>query len=229
MPVSKARYNKDANKFEFKMKGIDKLVFENDKYKRVVTRAGNKIAAMMRDRIDRQGRDHLNGKLPQVQPKAGWCWFSRADPRFTRVAKLRQLVPYSGAPKASVYVRGYRRLKGKMNKHGNTHRGASLTGHMWNNLEVQFKPGRKGTGSLLVRLYFAKGQRVGLDPKLKTKTGRAKKVSVRNRTKAKMLQYKHRNDSGKPAGREFVLMQPSDAEIGMLLQTVATGIRFANR
>ena len=84
MPVSKARYNKAANKFEFKMKGIDKLVFENDKYKRVVTRAGNKIAAMMRDRIDRQGRDHLNGKLPQVQPKAGWCWFSRADPRFTR-------------------------------------------------------------------------------------------------------------------------------------------------
>lgn len=224
-----AVWNKEDNQYSFNIKGLEKLVFDDPRYERIVVRSTDKLATMLRDRIDRQGKDHHGQALPQVQPKGGWAWFSRADPRFKRVAKLRQLVPYKGALPSSVYVRGYRRLKQKMNKHGKTHRGASLTGAMWDNLEVRVKRGRKGTGSVQFRLYFAKGQRVGIDPKLKTKTGRAKTVSVRNRTKAKMLQYKHRNENGKPVGRQFVLMQPSNAEIGLLLNTVASGFKFINR
>jgi hypothetical protein len=224
-----AIWNKEDNQYSFNIKGLERLAFDNPRYERVVVRSTDKIATMLRDRIDREGKDHHGQPLPKVQPRAGWCWFSRADPRFTRVAKLRQIVPYKGAVKSSVYVRGYRRLKQKMNKHGNMHRGASLTGAMWDNLEVRVKRGRKGTGSVQFRLYFAKSQRVGIDPKLKTKTGRAKKVSVRNRTKAKMLQFKHRNENGQPVGRQFVLMQPSNAEISLLRNTVASGFKFARR
>ena len=106
---------------------------------------------------------------------------------------------------------------------------ASLTGKMWQNMQVQFKAGRKGTGSVRFEVKFMKGQRVGYHPTKKTKTGRRQSVSVRNRVKAKMLQYNKRDGRGRPVGQAFVLMQPSDAEIGLMLQLISAGIRFANK
>lgn len=207
---------------------MDKLVFADDKYRAVVTRAGTRIARMMRDRIDKQGKDHKGNKLPQVQARSGWYWTGVHDPRFRNKSGFAFNRPYSDAPLRLVYWRGYRALKREVSK-GKTHRGASLTGKMWENMQVTFKAGRKGSGSVRFAVQFMKGQRVGLHPRDRTKTGKRKAVSVRNRVKAKMLQYKRRDSRGRPTGQQFVLMQPSDAEIGLMLQLIGTGIKFANR
>tara|TARA_Y100001937_G_scaffold38445_1_gene54666 strand:+ start:4474 stop:5148 length:675 start_codon:yes stop_codon:yes gene_type:complete len=223
-----AKYVQDSNAFVFRVKGMDKLVFADAKYQAVVQRAGTRLAAMLRDRIDKQGKDHKGNKLPQVQPRSGWYWTGTHDPRFRGKSGFAFNTPYGGAPLRLVYWRGYRALKREVGK-GKTHRGASLTGKMWQNMQVQFKAGRKGTGSVRFEVKFMKGQRVGYHPTKKTKTGRRQSVSVRNRVKAKMLQYNKRDGRGRPVGQAFVLMQPSDAEIGLMLQLISAGIRFANK
>lgn len=227
-----AVFDRDINAFTFRVKGLDQLVFSNDKYQATVVRAGKRLATMLRDRIDKQGKDHTGKKLPQVNRRSGWYWTGVYDPRFYGMPEFDTFVPYRGAERALVYWRGYKRLKAQMNG-GRTWRGASLTGEMWKNFEIKFKAGRKGVGSVRFELHFTKGQRVGYHPTKKTKSGRPKSVYVRNRVKAQMLQYNHRFGDGeglrgKPYGQAFVLMQPTSGEIGLMLQLIGTGIRFAN-
>ncbi len=223
-----ATYVREENAFSFRVKGLDKLVFSDDKYQATVVRAGTRLATMLRDRINKQGKDHKGNKLPQVQKRSGWYWTGVHDPRFRGMSGFAFNTPVGGGDTRLIYWRGYRALKRTVSK-GKTHRGASLTGKMWENMAVDFKAGRKGTGSVRFSVSFMKGQRVGYHPTKKTKTGRRKSVYVRNRVKATMLQYNKRDGRGRPVGQAFVLMQPSDAEIGLMLQLLSAGIRFANR
>ena len=223
-----AWYDKEHGRFEYTVRGFDKLVLANDKLKPAVTRAALRIANMVRDRVDKQGKDHKGQKLPQVTRRTGWYWTGAYDPRFYGKAEWDQFQPYKGGDVALVYWRGYRALKGKMNG-GRTWRGASLTGEMWKNMDIQVRPGTMGFDSFVIDVKFRKSQRVGLHKTKKTKSGKAKVVSVRNRTKAEMLQYRRRTSRGKPYDQAFVLMQPSDGEVGIMLQLISAGIQFANR
>ena len=213
---------------DFKVTGYDKLVLNNPKYKLAINNAAARAANMLRDRISKQGKDSNGQKLPQVAKRSGWYWTGVHDPRFRNRRGFFFNRPWERAPLRWVYWRGYRQLKGEMNK-GRTWRGAGLTGQMWKNLEIQVKPGTRGEGSAVFRLHFAKSQRVGLHPKDTTKSGRRKAVSVRNRTKAQYLQYAKRSESGQPYHQTFVLMEPSRGEKAMILKTISQGIRFANR
>jgi len=51
-----AWYDKEHGRFEYTVRGFDKLVLANDKLKPAVTRAALRIANMVRDRVDKQGK-----------------------------------------------------------------------------------------------------------------------------------------------------------------------------
>lgn len=220
-------YNRITNQFEFGIKGWDKLALADEAIKPAVSRAAVRLSLQIRDRIDKQGKDHKGNKLPSVQKRSGWYWTGVYDPRFRSKDGFSFNRPYKEAPLRLVYWRGYKALKSEMNG-GRTWRGASLTGKMWQNMTVNVKAGARGADSIKLIIGFAKGERVGSVPN-KDKPGKKKSVYIRNRKKAEMLQYNKRSGrTGKPKGQAFVLMQPSDAEIGLMLQLMSAGIRFAN-
>lgn len=85
--------------------------------------------------------------------------------------------------------------------------GKSLTGAMWRSLRVSVTTRKSGHR---VRIYFGGTQRVGKDFDRLTKSGRPRAKSVRNRDKARLLQYKDRKKGmGPPEARgrpDFLLM-----------------------
>lgn len=211
----------------FKVTGYNKLVLNNPKYKLAINTAAARQAAMIRDRFTKQGRDSNGNKLKKVAERTGWCWFGVQDPRFRGMRGFMFNRPWERAPLRWVYWRGYRRLKAQMSG-GRTWRGAPLTGNMWNNLELQVRPGKKGEGSAVFRLHFAKGQRVGFVRGEFTKKNRRGTMYVRNRDKARMLQYDKRTKDGQPYNQAFVLMEPSKEEKAAVLQILGSGIKFAD-
>jgi len=215
----------------FTVRGIDKLKFADERLKPAVQRMGESMATMIHDRVAIQGRDATGRRLPPVANRTGWWWTGVTDPRFKTLKGefiFQRPKGSQGAPTSAtryVFPRGYRALKQRLGQR--THRGAPLTGHMWKNMTVVFLRGKKG--GVKTRIYFAKSQKIGKSATERTATGRAKTVSVRNRTKAKMLQYKNRDGRGRPTNRVFTLMQPTALEIGLAKQILITNIRFRQR
>lgn len=180
----------------------------------LIAEIGRDAADMLRRRIEERGVDADGKPLPKLK-KDRWWWTSVTDPRFRGddLQPRRQRGQKGGGNTLQVHLDGYLALKRK--RGGKDWRGSSLTGEMWKNLGINAR--RTGQGTLL-RLQFRRGQRVGKSTTERTKSGKPKTVSVRNRDKAWALQYSKRERGGVPKGpRDFVLMALSGAELDELL------------
>ena len=179
---------------------------------RAVSRLGRMVSLKIRKRIEQRGQTSDRKALPRLEDH-GW-WITQAgDPR-----KLAGVVPrYAKGQKGTppvlrVSLDGYAAMK--LRTSGKRRRGQSLTGAMWRSLRVSVTTRKSGHR---VRIYFGGTQRVGKDFDRLTKSGRPRAKSVRNRDKARLLQYKDRKKGmGPPEARgrpDFLLMAIAPKEL----------------
>lgn len=190
----------------------------------LLARIARRAATMLRHRIERLGRDHLDRPLPEL-PGRSWWFTSSDDPR----VRGESLVPHfepgqtGGKPKRLIAYEGYKRLKAR--RSGKTYRGGSFTGAMWQKLYARIVPGAANTRGWEIVLAFAGSQRVGYSGT--TAKGRAKAVSIRHRDKAWRLQYATRDAANRPSGpRLFKLMWLTAGELGLLRDMWLAGLRL---
>lgn len=181
-------------------------------------------ARRLRERIEERGVDADGKPLPKLSTDR-WWWTSVTDPRFGQGDNLvprRQRGQKGGGNTLRVHLDGYLALKKK--RGGKDWRGSSMTGAMWENLSGAVS--RTGAGTL-IKLQFRRSQRVGKSSTERTKSGKPRNVSVRNRDKAWALQYPQRVRGGIPKGpRQFVLMQLSAVDLGELRDMYMGGLEL---
>jgi len=182
---------------------------------------GNAAAAMLRRRVEKQGR-HAGGRLPDSDSD-DWWWTSARDRRWAGInlaARFSKKKHGRGRkPDLAVSLPGYAAFKRQIG--GKSLRGQSLTGAAWRSLTVKIKgdPGRR-----LIQVYF-KGSVVLDEVEL---DGKRKKIRFQNRNKMTLAQYRKRSSGGRRgSGRpDFLLMALTRAEVGELANILLRSIRL---
>lgn len=157
--------------------------------------------------------------------KRKWFFTHSSDPRQLQERLPDRFRPWNmrgepGRPQWFVFRGQYKEMKKLLS--GHTSRGSSLTGKMWQSLKASVR--QKGQ-DYQIRLYFS-----GSAPSSYVRPGKAGgSARVRNRDKARLLQYEGRSGVGTHedgAGRQFVMMRFSEGELDTLVTLFAREIRL---
>ena len=203
---------------------------------RALARTWQKVGARIKRRILTQNVDAQGKKLPDLAKEEGRgaTWVKADDPRF-QGGEIASLRPTKGGEAGKGPVLAVRLLdsykQAKIRAGAKGQRDAQLTGSLWDSLTVLVSNVRGKPGAIRLKLLFAgsdKNQKYAIDGK--TKSGKARTRSLRQRTKAERLMFVERNDKGETTGEQaFLLLEPNEDERALFRIEMLDKLEITNR
>lgn len=180
-----------------------------------------KAEKLLRERVQGRSRDIYGRPFPKLKKGSDqWVFFGENDPRFdVPPLKYRRL---KNARIVMVEEKGYPRIKRRMG--AKPKRDGTLTGAMWASLKPTiFRSKKRG---VTAKIRFTKStitSEVEVEDKTRKKGTRTVRKRIGNRDKARLMQF----ESGDASKRQmFTLMALTDAEIGIVADTVVATLRL---